>query len=407
MKDKRLLIIFMTVFIDLVGFGIIIPLNPYLAEDFHASPLQVGLLMSIFSLFQFIFSPVWGRLSDQHGRRPIILVSLLGAAVSHALFGLAGSFWGLVVARGLAGLFGGNISAAMAYIADITEEKNRSKGMGLVGAAFGLGFVLGPLVGGLTVLLGEKWRPEIAHHLPAFVASTICFVNFLFALRGLPESRPASARTNVSKKNKIGRFARIASGFRQPVLGLLIFLVFLNTFAMAQIEAPLFLFMGDEYHWSLQQSMFGFAYIGIVMVITQGFILRKLMPKLGERRLMFIGISCAMLGFFGIGIAKSLGPLAFAITLLGLGNGLANPALTGSVSLVSGKDEQGANLGISQSLSSLARILGPPIGGILYQSMGKPTPFLFAGVLACVGASMAWVNRSRLPEHGGQMAVSH
>ena len=147
MKDKRLLIIFVTVFIDLVGFGIIIPMNPYLAKAFGASAFEVGLLMSSYSLMQFLFSPVWGQLSDRIGRRPVILISLVGGAASHLGFAFATSFWMLVLARSLAGLFGGNLSAAMAYIADITPEKDRSKGMGLIGAAFGLGFILGPLIG--------------------------------------------------------------------------------------------------------------------------------------------------------------------------------------------------------------------------------------------------------------------
>src|SRR6185312_15700921 len=191
MKDKRLLIIFLTVFIDLVGFGIIIPMNPYLAEAFGASPFQVGLLMSVYSLMQFIFSPFWGQLSDRVGRRPVILISLLGGAASHLGFAFATSFWALVLARSLAGLFGGNLSAARAYIADITPEKDRSKGMGLIGAAFGIGFILGPLIGYVFGRVGVHLGtlPPLGESFPALIAAFICFSNFLFAYFALPESR--------------------------------------------------------------------------------------------------------------------------------------------------------------------------------------------------------------------------
>lgn len=384
MKDKRLLIIFVTVFIDLVGFGIIIPLNPYFAKAFGATPLEVGLLMSVYSLMQFLFAPVWGQLSDRYGRRPIILVSLLGAAAAHTGFALAETFYGLVLARGLAGLFGGNISTAMAYIADITDEKNRSKGMGMVGAAFGLGFLLGPVIGGV-----------FADHQPALIAGGICFVNFLAALKFLPESLKAPAR-----RAQESRFTRISRALTTPTLSLIMALVFVNTFAMAHIEASLFLYVQDLWQWTLREASFGFAYIGFIMVLTQGYLIRKWMPKFGEKRLLHAGLWVSGVGFLAIALAPSVGWMAVAVTFLALGNGLVNPALHGSVSLLSGSEVQGNNLGVSQSLSSVARILGPPTGGALYHYVAPTTPFVAAAALVAAGALAVMALGRKLPEGG-------
>jgi multidrug resistance protein len=397
MKDKRLGIIFLTVFIDLVGFGIIIPLNPYLAESFGASPLEIGLLMSVYSLMQFLAAPVWGQLSDRHGRRPIILISLLGAALAHTGFALSTSFMGLVIMRGLAGLFGGNISTAMAYIADITTEQNRSKGMGLVGAAFGLGFMCGPVIGGVFAHSGRMFGegPPFNESFPALIAAAICLVNFFCALRYLPES--------LSKKGpakRESRFARIVRAFSTPVLSGVMALVFFNTLAMALIEAPLFLYVQSQFQWDMRLASFGFAYIGLIMVFTQGYLIRKFMPKLGERKVLAAGLLLSAVGFGLTGYSDTIAAMAVAVTFIALGSGMVNPSLHGSVSLLSGKEVQGNNLGVSQSLSSIARIVGPPMGGAFYQQYGSHTPFFSAALLvACAFAGVMAFGR-KLPEGG-------
>lgn len=296
MKDKRLGIIFLTVFMDLVGFGIIIPLNPYLAKVYGATPLQVGLLMSVYSLMQFIFAPIWGQLSDRYGRRPIILISLLGSAVAHLAFGLSPSLTGLMIARGFAGLFGGNISTAMAYIADITGAQDRSKGMGLIGAAFGLGFLLGPFIGGVSAHVMEN--PSS----PAFIAAGICFANFLLAIRFLPESN----QRLESASEKKSRFKKIFGALGTPVLGTVIFLVFINTLGMALIEASLFLFVQEKFQWSLAEASWGFAYIGLILVFTQGYLIRKWMPRFGERKLLYAGLALTAAAFFLMSVADTV-----------------------------------------------------------------------------------------------------
>ena len=398
MKDKRLLIIFLTVFIDLVGFGIIIPLNPYLARAFGATPFMVGVLMSVYSLMQFIFAPVWGQLSDRFGRRPIILCTLLGGGLAHLGFACADSMTGLLLARALAGLFGGNISTAMAYIADITEEKDRSKGMGMIGAAFGLGFILGPMIGGASAELGRRLgtTPPLGESFPALIAAAVCGLNFLSACKFLPESR----KFGGPAPHRGLRFQRIWRALSTPVLGTLMLIIFINTFAMAHVEASLFLLVQERFAWSMAQASFGFGYIGVILVFTQGYLIRKWMPRAGERKLLLIGLLLSAAGFALISASGGLGLLTVAVTLLGLGSGLANPALNGSVSLVSGSEVQGNNLGVSQSLSSLARILGPATGGALYQHMGDWSPFAAAAGLAAAGLGVAWTIRARLPEGG-------
>ena len=395
MKDKRLLIIFFTVFIDLVGFGIIIPLNPYLAEAFGATPLMVGILMSVYSLMQFICAPLWGQLSDRIGRRPVILWSLLGGALAHLGFACATSYSGLLLARGFAGLFGGNLSAAMAYIADVTDEKNRSKGMGLVGAAFGLGFILGPLIGGVFAIVGMRLgaNPPLGQSFPALIAAAIAFINFTCALKFLPESR----RPGSSARLGGSRFARIWRALATPTLGILMLLTFINTFAMAHMEASLFLLVQDKFGWSLGRASLGFGYIGVIMTFTQGFLIRRMMPRAGEPAVLIAGLTLSAIGFALIGVSGSIPLLAVAVTALGFGNGFVHPALNGSVSLVSGRDVQGNNLGVAQSLSSLARILGPATGGLLYQQVGAWSPFTAAAVLAAGGAAVAITLRRRLP----------
>lgn len=392
MKDKRLLIIFITVFIDLVGFGIIIPMNPYLAKTFGATPLQIGLLMSIYSLMQFVFAPIWGQLSDRHGRRPIILISLFGVGLCHLGFAFGTSLTALMIARGLAGVFGGNISAAMAYIADITEAKDRSKSMGLIGAAFGLGFTLGPFIGAVTSLWSDM--PGF----PAIIAGGICLINALVAVKYLPESNVNRTALTESRSHNV-RWRNLWNVLTRPTLNVLMLVSFLSAFGMANIEAPLFLLMDQRFGWTMTQASFGFAYVGIVLVFTQGYLIRKLMPRMGERNVLMLGLLLAGFGMIIMGVAPTVMLVALGVTLLGLGNGMVNPSLNGSISLLSGKDEQGKNLGVSQSLSSMARIVGPAMGGYLFAMM-MSSPFVAGGVASLLGLVLAVMIRKSLPMAG-------
>jgi multidrug resistance protein len=400
---KPLLVIFFTVFVDLIGFGIIIPLNAYLARHFGGDEFQVGLLMSIYSLMQFIFSPLWGRLSDRWGRRPVILISLLGAALSHLAFAFGSSYAALLIARCFAGIFGGNISAAMAFIADSTSEKDRSKGMGLIGAAFGLGFILGPALGGFAghwgQLLGSN--PPFGMSFSAVLASLICLVNFVSAYFILPESLSPEMRQKAREKKRRGRFEILKEGFNIPVVGPLMLVFFLSTLAMAFMEVSLFMFVADRLHWTLAQASFGFAYVGVIMVITQGYLIRKLLPLYGERRLMAAGVLLSALGIGGIAFCYNMWPLAVMVTLLGFGVGFTNPSINGSISLLTSREGQGGVMGVNQSLSALGRILGPALGGLFYRSWGSGSPFLVGGV--CMIVALIFILRlyPRLPSMAG------
>lgn len=393
-------IIFITVFIDLIGFGIIIPLSPYLARNFGADALQVGLLMSIYSLMQFLFAPLWGQLSDNHGRRPIILLSLFGAAASHLLFAFGGSLWVLFLARGLAGLFGANISTAMAYIADITEEKDRSKGMGMIGAAFGLGFMMGPFLGGISgdlgLMLGNL--PPFGESFPAVVAAAICFLNFLAAIKFLPESR--SIKPDSTYKQRKPRFQLLLKHMTKPVVGRLIFIFFLSTFGMAHMEASLFLYVQDVFAWNMTKASMGFAYVGLIMVFTQGYLIRKFLPKYGERRLMLVGLLLGGVGLSGIAFSEQVWQLAIFTTFLGFGVGMSNPSITGSISLLTSKDEQGGVMGVNQSLSAVARIIGPAIGGWFYRDVSMGSPFLVAGGLLLFAMIIGFLVYDKIPQKG-------
>ncbi len=398
-RDKApLIVIFMTVFIDLVGFGIILPLSPYLARKFSATPFEIGLLMSVYSLLQFFFSPWWGGLSDRIGRRPVILISLAGSSASYLLFAFADSLPMLFVARGFAGLFGGNISAAHAYIADITTPENRTKGMGLLGAAFGLGFVFGPLIGGVLSVVGNNFgsEPPFGMSFSALGASLICAVNFLVATRVLKESLPPELRGKHVRKK---RFEHLTSQIKRPVVGSLIWVFFLSGLAMAQMEAMLFPFMHDRFDWDVHQASYGFAYVGVLMVITQGYFIRKWMPRFGEPKLLFAGLFMFAVSLFGIPFSNSIAVMAVMMTLLALGNGLMRPPNMGMISLLTPPDQQGVALGVTNSLSSLGRIIGPLLGGWLYGS-SQGAPFFSASALVVFALIVIGMQFSKLPKSG-------
>ncbi|USN47228.1 MAG: MFS transporter [Pseudobdellovibrionaceae bacterium] len=402
MQKRAILIIFLTVFIDLVGFGIIIPLTPFLVTSFGADAFMVGLLMGIYSLAQFLFAPLWGQLSDRLGRRPIILVSLLGAGLSHLMFAFADHLWVLFVARALAGLFGANISTAMAYIADITEKKDRSKSMGLIGAAFGLGFVLGPFLGGIFAQFGDSLG-DVAPFGKSFAAvgaAIICLLNFGMAIFLLKESLPQSLRSQVKKRPP--RFKNITKHFSTPVVGSLMTIFFLGTVGMASMEASLFLFVKDQFNWDMVTASYGFAYVGVIMVLTQGLFIRKLMPLWGERKVLLIGLFLFAIGIGGIGWAEHVWYLGIVVTLLALGSGFMNPAINGSISLLTSNEEQGSVMGVNQSLSAMARIFGPAIGGWLYVHAGHSSPFWLSGAFGAIAFGIAVLHRNSLPEAGKQ-----
>jgi DHA1 family tetracycline resistance protein-like MFS transporter len=392
-------LIFLTVFLYLIGFGIIIPILPLLGRELGGSAVQVGWLMAIFSLMQFLFAPFWGQLSDRYGRRMILVGCLLAEAATYVWFAYARDFWSLFLARGLAGFFGASLSTASAYISDITPPKERSKGMALIGVAFGLGFVIGPAIGGSTIHFARQFssEPLVGSTAAALFVGALCFGTFLFAYFKLPESLPPEKRV-TNQKHKLNRFVSILNKFRLEKLRPLLSVYFLSGLAMASMEATLILYVGQQFGWTSDKVSYGFAYIGVIMIFTQGYLVRKLLPAWGERRVVTMGLASFTLGMGGIALASNIEQLAIAMTLLSLGNGCVNPSIMGSVSLVSAETEQGENLGVAQSLASLGRILGPLLGGELYDSVSIKAPFVASMMLASLALLTVLGHFKTLPD---------
>ncbi len=381
-NKKPLIVIFLTVFIYLLGFGIVIPIIPLLGIQLGATPFETGLLLAIYSLMQFVFSPFWGRLSDRYGRRPILLICLAGEVFSYLLFAQAHSLTILFIARAFSGFFGASISTASAYISDITPPNERSKGMALIGAAFGLGFLFGPAIGGGLTVWAEhiSKNPQFHTSFSSYWVSGLCLVTFIFAYFNLKETLVKSAEPQ-EKKN---RFGQIIKYFKTETVGPLIFVFFLASLAMSTMEATLVLFMKDKFGWGLKEVSFGFAYVGVMIIITQGFLVRRLIPRYGEKQVLRFGLILMSMGLSGIAIAESIFVLAITQTLLAIGIGFTNPSTLGSISLLTDSKEQGAALGTTQGMSSLGRIIGPAVGGALYGAFSIQSPFILAGFMTLI-----------------------
>lgn len=396
-KKSPLRVIFLTVFIYLVGFGVIIPLTPLMGKEFGATPTQVGLLMSIYSFMQFLFSPFWGKISDRVGRRPVLLFCLLGEGASYILFAFARNLELLFIARAFAGFFGASLSTASAYISDVTPPNERSKGMALIGAAFGLGFIVGPALGGGLTMLGEKISsaPHYGTTFALLWVSVLCFGNFVYGWKYLKESLN---KTVELKPRDLNRFKQIFHYFSKPLVGSLMGVFFINSLAFSTMEATLVLLLGDRFGWGLKEVSFGFAYIGVLSTINQGYVVRKLLPKLGEKKMLLIGLSCLGISLIGIAASTEIWMMAIVMTVMSVGYSFTNPSTLGSISLLSPSTEQGAVMGTTQGLAALGRIIGPAFGGLVYGAVHQVAPFLSAAVMALVAFSIVVANYKKLPE---------
>jgi len=365
MKRSPLIVIFTTVFIDLVGFGIVIPVFPYYAEGttFNGTPRTVALLFASYSIMQLIFSPVLGGLSDKYGRRPVLLLSILGTGLGFVILGFANSLWMLFLGRILDGITGGNISTAQAYIADITTKENRAKGMGLIGAAFGLGFIFGPAIGGVL----SRW----GIHVPFFFAAALCFANAVLLFFTLPETvtKDHPARTSAARGRGLSQLVR---SLKQPRLGFVLTIYFLFVVAFSIMTTSFSLYVMFRFGYDAQHTGYLFAYVGLIAVVVQGGLIGRLVKRFGEAPLVITGALCFALSLFAV---PFVGPAAggLAALLLGggvfsLGNSLATPALTSLASKSVGAAEQGTVLGVTQSVASLARAVGPFLAAVLINS---------------------------------------
>lgn len=392
-RKPSLLVIFLSVFIDLVGFGIVLPLLPGYAEanfqpGFTAKGLMIGGIIASFSLMQFLFAPAWGRLSDRIGRRPVMLISNLGAAGSYALFGFASSLSGTVgllwilASRIFAGVCGANLSVASAYIADISPPEKRSARMGLIGMAFGLGFIFGPAIGAFSI--------DIFHskQAPGWVASAFCLSNFILGWIILGESRKPGTGPVVTRP----KFAQWGHTLAQPRMGLLIAIFFLATFCFTCFESTFPLLAKDRFAANetniTNRIGYFFTYAGVIAALVQG-VIGRLVKKFGEPNLIFVSLLVFAAGLAGLPYAKDLRHILIVLALLAIGSGLNRPPVFGMISLNSSPHEQGANLGVAQSFGALARILGPIFAGSLF-FVHPALPYLICGGIALLTAFIAW-----------------
>lgn len=390
MKRSPLLIIFLTIFVDLLGLGIVLPLLPFYVQIVEQSnnpwlagnwALIVGALTASYALMQFLFSPLVGGLSDRFGRRPVLLISMLGTAVSMILLGLAGNFavfgveavlLALFVARILGGIAGATIPTAQAYIADVTTPENRARGMGLIGAAFGLGFMFGPALGGFL--------SEISLEAPAFFAAALALLNAGLGFFLLPESLPAERRAAPAplRFNPLGRLAVVVAKDNIRPLLLAYVLMF---FAFAGLQTNFAVFSATRFGFGPMENAFVFAFIGLVAVIMQGFLIRKLVPRFGEARLAVTGMGLMTLAFLLIATVPQAWMLYPALGLLAAGSGVVTPSVTSLISQRVSPQEQGATLGGVQALNSLMMVLGPIFAGFVFDVVGVAAPYLTGGAL--------------------------
>jgi len=393
-------ILFLIVFVDLVGFGLIIPLLPFYGEHFQASPLQVGLLMAVFSLTQFVAAPLWGRLSDRVGRKPVLAISLVGATLSYVWLAFASDLWMLFAARAVGGAMAGNIAAAFAYVADVTTPANRAKGMGIVGAAFGMGFIFGPAIGG--ILAGHD--PMTADYTsPALVAAGLSALAAVLTLLLLPESLPTRIRREQAAMTRASRWRMLREALQRPGVGRLILIAFLSTFVFAGMETTFAMWSRRQFGWGPEQNGYLFAAVGLISAFVQGGLIGRLARRFGEPQLLVAGSALLAAGMLGIPLATSPAVLAPAMAVVALGFSLMTPSLNSLLSLRVEAGVQGGAMGVSRSASTLARVLGPGWAGLLFEFLGRDWPF-YAGAAIMVGVVVLTVG-TRVMSPGASRAA--
>jgi multidrug resistance protein len=403
MKRSPLVILLLTVLLDLIGFGIVLPLLPTYAKDLGANPFMIGLIAAIFSIMQFIFSPLWGKLSDKIGRRPVMLISIFITALSYLVFSQASTIPLLIFARGLSGIGSANIAAAQAYITDVTDSKSRSGAMGMIGAAFGIGFIIGPLIGGLL-------KHNYGIQMVGYVSAALIAFDFILAIFLLPESNTNAKKIkfDFSKKREgeggtrqsplvfLGEKAReygdgLKLVFQSRPLALLMIANYVYTFAIVNMQVASILLWKEYFRATDEQIGYIFAYVGIWSVVVQGGLIGKLIKKVGEHKLFLWGHLFTFVGVFFVPFAPrdslfSLG--LFILFFFAIGTSLVSPINFSMISLYSYKQQQGQILGLSQSVNSFARIMGPFSGSILY-GMNFHAPYIVAGALTILGTVIA------------------
>jgi DHA1 family tetracycline resistance protein-like MFS transporter len=375
--------VWMAVAVDLLGFGIVIPLLPLYAESFDASPAVIGALFASYSLAQFVFSPIWGRLSDRVGRRPVLLVTIAGSMIGSLVLGLAGSIAGLFVGRIVDGASGASVGVARAVAADVAEPSERPRLMGLLGAAFGLGFVIGPVIGAISVIAGPS--------VPYFVAAGLSLVNLVVGVIRLPETRePGEAGVQAEER---------------PVRLVMIFVLvsFVAITAFSAFEATFPLLADRRLALDEGEIALVFAAIGVVLVATQGGLVGILGRRLDDVVVIRLGLVANIVGFVLLAVADSWPPLAVGLASLAVGQGLVTPALSSAIAAATAPGTSGVALGYQQSAGGLARVVGPLLGGWLF-AVGISLPYWVTAAIAMAAVTITFVGVDRQPDGYSTMA---
>ena len=379
MNNKRLFSIILVVFIDLLGFSLILPLLPYYAETFQANQTVTGILIASYALMQLIGAPILGRLSDRFGRRPVLLVSVFGTFLGFLLLGFANALWMLFASRILDGLTGGNLSVAQAYISDVTDEKSRSKGLGMIGAAFGLGFIIGPVTGGLL----SQW----GYSVPAFAAAAISFINLILIYAWLPESLTEEKRSQMTEKRPAITFNALIVAFKRPFTGSILITRFFFGLAFAILQTIFGLYALAKFNLTARDTGLVLTYVGVLSVIMQGFLVGRLTSRYREDLLISISVVLMGLSLFGWAFAPSVLWLYISTTPIALAGGLLNTLLSSTLTKAVAPQEIGGILGLSAAVESATRIIAPLLGGVLLQQVGTWAPGIFGAVIM-VGVSI-------------------
>lgn len=380
---RQLAVVFTIVFIDLVGFGIVLPLMPAYAATAHISPAQIGVLITSFSLLQLLFSPLWGSLSDRIGRRPVLLIGLVGSTASYVLFAFAHDFWALLASRVIAGTMGATVGVAQAYVADITPPERRAQSLGFLGAAFALGFILGPAFGGLLY--------SYSHSAAGVAAAGLCGLNALAALAWLPETPQ-----HLSRRPK-GRMA-----VRPLAAPLAATFLLIAAFAVIHVSLPLI----AQQELGLTPPRMGmlFAFSGVISAIVQGGLVGRIAPRVGEARLVGIGALSMAIGLALIPGSQQVSHLYLSMFFLSMGSAASNPAILAGISRITASSLQGSALGVAQTAQNLGRIVGPLLAGALYETVGHSAPFLAGAGLALLGGAATLFFPTNIPERSAAPA---
>lgn len=363
-QKSSLLILFSVIVLDLIGFGIVLPILPFYAEEFGASATVLGLLLTSYAAMQFIFSPLWGKLSDRIGRKQVLLLTMSGSVLGLLLLGLSHSMWMLFAGRILSGIFGANISVASAYVTDVTTEENRAKGMGLIGAAFGIGFILGPTLGGILSVYG--------YSVPILVAAGLSALNTIYAAFRLGESHTVSAEASPAGRKALWR--------HDPEVRRMCALNFLFTLGVTQLEAVFAFFMMDRFGYDAIHVAYILVMMALIMVAIQGGMIKKLVLRFGEKQLLLVGGLLLAVAFAFVPASHTIAVLLIPLAISSVGRGISQPSMLSLVSKEAPENSRGTVMGNFQSSASLARVLGPSAAGLLYD-YAHPLPFYLAAVM--------------------------